>query len=109
MRKNQRITLEALTTSLDEHGIEASTWTTVAECWASVEHRNGSQKWTGGGYTAETTELFRINWNPAVNPDPSMRLVWNGETHDIISASNINEENREVEIRAKRSEKVQGR
>lgn len=109
MRKNQRVTFETLTTSLNDEGIETRTWTPVKELWASVEHRNGSQKWTSGGYTAETTELIRINWTPSFTPNPSHRLVWSDRAFDIQSVSDINEEHREVEIRAKLTEQAQGR
>lgn len=108
--KTHRIIFEKLKSSgIDDEGVERVEWVEERRAWARVEQRHGSQKWQAGGFSETVTHLFTINYTPGWVPTSSHRLVFKGDVYDIESVENIRFENKEVEIRASKHERVLSR
>lgn len=94
---------------IDDEGVPIEGWEYDRTAWAKIENRHGSQKWQAGGYSEFVTNLFTINFVPGWEPTTAHRLKWKNELYDIESVDNIRFENLEVEIRAIKQKRTQGK
>jgi len=97
----RRIVLQRKTTIRDEEGNTVETWVDVVTVWAAVEPM--SIRWKeflqAAAINAERYTLFRIRYRPGITPD--MRVVYAGQTYDIVHVVDIAGRHRELHIIAK--------
>lgn len=82
-RLNQRVTLQQRTAGVDALGQELTTWSDVATVWAEVQPLRGREYFAAGQMQATVDVRIRIRWRAGVVP--SMRALWRGQPHEIVS------------------------
>jgi SPP1 family predicted phage head-tail adaptor len=93
-----RITLQKLTTSVNESGFEVETWEDYKTVWAAASNLHGREYFAAAAVQAENTVKFIIRYLP--NIDTSMRILFQGRQYNIIAIDNIKYQNRFMEIKA---------
>jgi head-tail adaptor len=68
-----RVRIEQRSTTQDAAGEPATTWTLVAERWASLERTPGSEVWASAQRNGRVPTVFRLRYLAGVLP--SMRVV----------------------------------
>lgn len=63
----ERVTVQAVTETKSSTGFPAESWATYATRWAGVEYKSGSEAESAGAKTAETTAVFRLRYDKAIN------------------------------------------
>jgi SPP1 family predicted phage head-tail adaptor len=78
-----RVRIEQRSTTQDPAGEPATTWTLVAERWASLERTPGSEVWASAQRNGRVPTVFRLRYLADVLP--SMRVVQGSHVYDIRS------------------------
>ena len=96
------ITVQSKTASTDDYGGAIFTWADVCTAWAMVLPMTvrGRELVTNGAEQHEAMVRFYVRYMVG-GIDASMRIVWQGKYHDIVSVADIKGEGRELEILAK--------
>ena len=81
--KNDRITIQAPSTSVDALGQRVETWTDVATVWATTQPLRGSEAFSAGSVQSEAAVRFFIRYRADVNG--RQRVLWRGVAHTIIA------------------------
>ena len=63
----ERVTVQSVTETKSSTGFPAESWVTYATRWAGVEYKSGSEAESAGAKTAETTAVFRLRYDKAIN------------------------------------------
>lgn len=85
--------------SVDGLGQTLKAWVDHWPCWGSAHPGAGSESATADVRRAESDVRFRIKYKPGL--DETMRVVWRGVSHDIISLADVDGEAKWLDIRAK--------
>ena len=96
--KTHKITITK-TTIVNDRGIEKKTITTVKNLWASVEHRNASEKWSAGRMNPDVTDMFTAGFSSGI--DRKMGVTYGSKKYEIVGVEDIRDEHREIVIQAK--------
>ena len=88
------------TTQESTYGSQSTTWTTYATVYAAIEPLNGRELMAAQAVQSEITHQITIRWNPGFTVKAADRILFGVRIFDVISATNLNERNYEVEIRA---------
>ena len=94
MRK--RIVIQQTTQAVGARGGIADTWATFKIRWARVEPIGGAEGFTGDRERAARRVTFELRYTSGVTP--KMRVSWDSRIFDILSVSNIDERNRELQL-----------
>ncbi len=94
----QRITLERLSTFVNESGFETESWEEVGTVWAAVTNLHGREYFAAAAVQAENTVKFTIRYLKGM--DCSMRISFRGKHYNIIAIDNIKYQKRYLEIKA---------
>lgn len=97
-KRNHKITIQRKTTTLVEC-VEQETFTTVKSLWASVEHRNPSERWANGRMNPDVTDIFNASYSSGITSE--MRVSYGGKIYEIIGVEDIRDEHRDMIIQAK--------
>lgn len=84
---NQRVLIEQRTAGVDALGQELTSWTTVADTWAAAKPLRGREFFAAGQMQSEVSIKFSIRWRAGI--EPTMRLTWRGQPHEIISVIDV--------------------
>ncbi|MEY5101246.1 MAG: hypothetical protein RJA36_3965 [Pseudomonadota bacterium] len=79
----ERITIQTRASGVDSLGQESATWSTHITCWASVEPLRGKEYFAAGQVQSSVDVRIRIRWREGIVP--TMRVLWRGVAHDIVS------------------------
>jgi SPP1 family predicted phage head-tail adaptor len=96
---NRRITLQIETITYDTVNEPIETWTDFATVWASIITTGGREFYAAQKLNAETSAVFKIRYNPMVNP--RMRISWGNRIFEIISVNDVDARHEELQISAK--------
>lgn len=80
---DQRITLQRRVSNVDGAGQDVYTWTPLAEVWARAQPLRGKEYFAASQTQATVDVRFVIRWRDDI--DETMRVLWRGEPHAIVS------------------------
>lgn len=83
---DRRITIQSFTTTTDDFGEVVKSFTTLAEVWAKVEDKRGSEGEDGNQLVATKRVEFLIRYRSDINEQ--MRIQYNNETYKIEAILN---------------------
>lgn len=86
---DRRICIEAPSTSRGASGQELLTWSTFAECWASVEYpgTRTDEQVVADQEVSITSVIFRIRYRDGLNQ--KMRILYNSNYYDILNVLEV--------------------
>lgn len=84
---DQRVTLQQRGVSVSALGENTAAWSDVATLWAQAQPLRGREYFASGQMQQATDVRFRIRWRSGV--DTTMRIVWRGQPHDIVSVIDV--------------------
>jgi SPP1 family predicted phage head-tail adaptor len=98
----QRVTVQSPTGTQDAVGERTTTWSDVAEVWASVEPITAREQFLAGQMQASTTHRIRLRYAAALAAmDGSWRVLLGARVFVLTGPPrNIDERNREWELLA---------
>jgi SPP1 family predicted phage head-tail adaptor len=91
-----RIAIEQVTETQDTDGAVIETWSVFAVAQASIEPISGREYIAAQSTQAEVTHRIRLRYLSGVTP--KMRVNCNSRIFDILSAINVGERNRELQL-----------
>ena len=94
-----RIVIQQVSEGENDLGDIIQTWTNFATVWASVEPLAGREYFSAQQVSAETTGRIRMRYKAGVSP--TMRVLFNSLTYQILSVINPGELNVELELMTK--------
>jgi len=93
---DQLVVLQSRATGQDAHGQANGAWQAVATLWAQVQPLRGNEFFAAGQTHAEVDVRIRIRYRAGVLP--TMRVLWRGTPHDIISVIEPNGGREQLEL-----------
>ncbi len=93
-----RVTIQKLTTGINENGFEVRTWKDYKTVWAAASNLHGREYYAAATVQAENTVKFTIRYLEGL--DTTMRVLFQGRQYNITSIDNIKYQNRYMEIKA---------
>lgn len=73
-------------------------WKTYEQRWASVVPLSGRELFTDQQVHAQVTHKIGMRWKSGIQPAPTHRVKWGSRVFNIVSAINVGERNREIEL-----------
>ena len=95
-RLRHRGVIEEKTASRDAYGAEVVAWVEVATVWMSVEPLGGREWFQAQGMQAEVTARLRMRHRSDVRPEMRVRVA--GHVFDVMTAIDVGERGRELEV-----------
>lgn len=99
----KRVLLQKRDVTLDSAGQQATTWTTLATIWASIEALSVRELFAAQSVQSEVSHLVTVRYRPEfLSPaaDAAYRINYNGRMFNIQGVMNVDERNRTIEIMA---------
>ena len=93
-----RITIQKLTTGINENGFEVETWEDYRTVWAVASNLHGREYYAAAAVQAENTVKFTIRYLTGL--DTTIRILFRGKQYNITAIDNIKYQNRFIEIKA---------
>lgn len=95
---NKRITIQKLTSTVNENGFPQEKWDNYITSWSSVSNLNGREFLAAQAIQAEKTIKFIIRYTE--NIDETMRIFFKGKQYNITFIDDIKYSKTFMEIRA---------
>lgn len=100
---NKRIEIQQQTSSRDEFGQLADTWTTVRRCWANFRYQKGRELATTAQFIGKTQCQITVRWSPSFVFQKSHRVVFTDaakvlHTFEIEAVINTDQANKTVAL-----------
>jgi len=93
-----RITLQVLSSVVNENGFESMNYEDFKTVWAKVTNLHGKEYFEAAAIQKEKTVKFIIREIKGL--DETMKILFQGKTYNITFIDNIKYENRYIEIKA---------
>lgn len=93
-----RITLQKLTSVINENGFESEQLQEYKTVWAEASNLHGKEYFEAMAVQAENTVKFTIRFLEGL--DQTMQILFQGKAYSITAIDNIKYRNRYVEIQA---------
>jgi SPP1 family predicted phage head-tail adaptor len=90
------ITIQRKAASTDAYGGDVFTWSEVCKAWAKVMPLTGRDLMAADAEQHEGKVRFFIRYLAGI--EPTMRIVWQGRYHEIISVADVRGEGKEIEL-----------
>jgi SPP1 family predicted phage head-tail adaptor len=101
-KRDQLITIERGTVTVDDYGGETPTWATLATAWAQVRRGTGQERREASQEAGSQAATFVTDWNPTLEVvQVTDRIIYRGDTWDITDVAP--DGNREIQFTATRS------
>ena len=98
-RLRHRVKIQRRSTSEDELGQQALSWSDVATVWCCVNQLSGRELMTAGADRAENTARITVRYRPDLVE--RMRILYGSVVYDITSVSDIDGRRRVLEVMVK--------
>ncbi len=96
-RLRHRVTIQSPVNAQDQYGAKTPyAWVDLDTVWASVEPLRGREYIDAEGEGAEVTTKIVIRYQDNVGPE--CRVIWDTRVFDVISAINVEERDRQIEL-----------
>lgn len=89
-------TIENLVKSQDASGGPIENWSKFKDVWCDIKPLNGNEKYVSSEKHSTATHQIIMRYVQGVNP--KMRLVSRGRTFEILSALNVNEQDKMLQL-----------
>ena len=100
-RLQQRIELQQRSSTLDDYGQQIPTWATLATVWANINPLGGGEKMRAMVVESKLTHIVTVRYDSRFMPPTTVdawRIKFGTRLFNIISARNIDEENKYIEF-----------
>lgn len=98
-RLRHRLTFMSPIQTPDGKGAVTESYATTAVAWGSIEPLRGKEYFESQLINSEVTGRIVTRYLGVINP--SMIIIFNGRTFEIISIINVEEKNQELQIMVK--------
>lgn len=95
---DKRIGITEKITTTDNEGFKTTTYNTIYSCWASVNHKTGSEIYKNDADYSKKITRFLIRYNSSVNFNTDNFVKFRNVTYNIIYINNYCENNKYIEI-----------
>ena len=104
----QSITIEQLSGTADAHGFVDNTddtnWTEYVSSFALVQTKGGREFWKVDRVDADVSHVWLCPWSTTLAAAlPSMRLIHEETTYEIVSVIDVDLAHEQIEIQTKRA------
>jgi SPP1 family predicted phage head-tail adaptor len=96
-RLRHRITIQQHQTTQDEIGNNIESWVDWATVWANIRPISGREYFQAAATNAEDNVRINIRYRSGIDP-LRMRVVYGNRVFDILSAIDLYERHREIEM-----------
>jgi SPP1 family predicted phage head-tail adaptor len=96
-RLRHRITIQQHQVTQDELGNNIETWSDWATIWANIRPVSGREYFQAAATNAEDNVRINIRYRSGIDP-LRMRVVYGNRVFDILSAIDLYERHREIEM-----------
>lgn len=96
-RLRHRITIQQHQTTQDEIGNNIESWVDWATVWANIRPISGREYFQAAATNAEDNVRINIRYRSGIDP-LRMRVVYRNRVFDILSAIDLYERHREIEM-----------
>lgn len=103
MAYNKKIEMQLLTETEDEIKQQITGWETFFRPWAEVRCTGGREYYAAAQVNSENDMTFKIRWSKKVagKLTSELRIVYGGITYNVVHIEDVNEQHRELIIRAR--------
>lgn len=107
--RDKYVRIEKLTSQTeDAHGqVDQTTnanWGLHTSAWCSVISQGGREFWKVQQVNGDVSHVWNADWSPEMaTVIPAMRLIYDGNTYEILSAVDIDLKHESVEIQTRRA------
>ncbi len=103
MAYNKKIEIQLLTETEDEIKQLIPVWKTVFKPWAEVRCTGGREYYAAAQTNSENDVTFRIRFSRKVagKLTSELRIVYGGIVYNVVHIEDVNEQHRELVIRAR--------
>ena len=90
-QRDKEVTIEQAAGASGSGGFPTSTWTTLSTVWASKIDLRGSERFQADQLSSRYDTRWEVPYQADMDPDlvdvpTTRRLIYQGRTHDIVSA-----------------------
>lgn len=86
-----RVTIQNKTTTYDEYNYETEAWTEYKKLWSKIEFLSVKDSLTAKAAGSETTARLKLRKRDDI--DSSMRVLFDGQTFQVVSPPKPDNEN----------------
>lgn len=88
--------------TLQRRNSRTEKWEDAGMLHASINHKTGKEKMTGGGTYQLNAKTFKVRWSPLISEidgdTQSFRLIYRGKAYDITDYDDFMEQHRAVTL-----------
>ena len=104
---DKKVTIQRLVGTADAHGhvdlTTGSNWQTYATAFCKVITKGGREFWKVQQVNANTDQAWTTQWTKTLDGvTPDMRLIYEGNTYEILAATDIDMDHEEIQILTRR-------
>lgn len=102
---NVRITVQKNTVTVDSIGNHLNVWTDWYSCAATISGESPSESTDAGTIVDDSKIDFSIRWcrNAAGITSTGYRVVYNGETYNILGIDHMNNKRKSVKLKCQKA------
>lgn len=103
MAYNKKIEVQILTETEDEIKQQITGWETFFRPWAEIKCTGGREYYAAAQVNSENDMTFKIRWSRKIagKLTSELRVVYGGITYNVVQIEDVNEQHRELIIRAR--------
>lgn len=103
MAYSKKIEVQLLTETEDEIRQQITGWETFFRPWAEVKCTGGREYYAAAQVNSENDMTFRIRWSRKIagKLTSELRVVYGGIVYNVVHIEDVNEQHRELVIRAR--------
>lgn len=103
MAYNKKIEVQILTETEDEIKQQITGWATFFRPWAEVKCTGGREYYAAAQVNSENDMTFKIRWSRKIagKLTSELRIVYDGIIYNVVHIEDVNEQHRELVIRAR--------
>jgi len=104
---DKKVTIQRLVGTADAHGhvdlTTGSNWQTYATAFCKVITKGGREFWKVQQVNANTDQAWTTQWTKTLDGvTPDMRLIYEGNTYEILAATDVDMNHEEIQILTRR-------
>lgn len=106
---DKKVRIESLLpATVDAHGridnTKESNWGHYMDAWCTCVSKGGREFWKVQQVNADVSHVWKADWSKRLaEATPAMRLIYEGNTYEILSVVDIDLAHERVEIQTKRA------
>ncbi len=103
MTYNKKIEVQLLAETRDEIGQQVTGWETVFRPWSEISCTGGREYYAAAQTNSENDMTFKIRFSKKVagKLTSELRIIYDGIVYNVVHIEDVNEQHRELIIRAR--------